>query len=329
MVEIYFIITSRCNLHCSFCIRKNLSKYDDIMIEDAMSVIDKLSHDFPLSNLIITGGEPTLHNNFFEIVEYACNRFSKVIINSNGMFSKDTSDGLKKYLQANLYIQFSLDGSELIHDSLRGLGSFKHVLFMIDSFRDFASHVFISTTVGKNNIENVLLLPNILQNIKFKCWKVSQEQVEYPTLKNVIDSSYWNSFVDSLLEKCCFRVSIKKMFDFKLFDKFMEKHEIYEECIRNCGIGNYKMYITPTQDILGCSCMPFVYGNFKHDTIDTIRVRLKSAQVKVPEDSPCYRCKYKILCNSGCPGYSYKLFGKSGMGDLRCPVIKNRLLDNE
>ena len=329
MSEIYFIISSRCNLHCSFCIRKNISMYEDITIEDAKSVIDKLAIEFSRSNMIITGGEPTLHDNFLEIVEYACKRFLRVYVNSNGMFSLDIANGLKKFLKTNLYIQFSLDGRENVHDILRGPGSFNHTLFIINRLRTYASHIFISTTVGNSNIKDVLMLPKILQNMKFKCWKVSQEQVEYPTLQNVMDSSSWNSFVDTLLTKCCFRVSIKKMFDFKLFDKFMDEKINFQECIRNCGLGNYKMYITPTQDVLGCSCMPSVYGNLKQDTVEKVKLRLKGIKVQVPENSPCFKCKYKVLCNSGCPGYSYKVFGKCGMGDLRCPIIKNKLIDNE
>ena len=112
-VDVYLILTRNCNLSCSFCIRKNLEVVTSTMnLSDVVKALDIISEAFPQSTLILTGGEPLLHHEIFSIIEYSLKKWDRVVLTSNGSFSTDTAELLKKYLSRNLWLPLSLDGPE-------------------------------------------------------------------------------------------------------------------------------------------------------------------------------------------------------------------------
>ena len=157
--QIYFIITQRCNYQCPFCIRDNLDGKDvEINVEHAKDALSMLSESYANSALIITGGEPLLHPYWDDIIHFATLRFPIVSISTNGSFSSNTALALIKYLQNNLNLQMSLDGTKDVHDSIRGNGAYNKVIENLSLLKNYSSHISISTTVGVRNIYDV---PNL------------------------------------------------------------------------------------------------------------------------------------------------------------------------
>lgn len=328
MNHIYYIITENCNLHCSFCIRGNklLQRDKYIPLDKFRDSCNILSELFTDCTIILTGGEPFLHPDFFRILQYCAERYKRVVINSNGSFSHSTAMLLKPFLKNNTYLQISLDGTERVHDSYRGLGAYKACINNLEILSDYSNHISISTTVLKENLSNVVLLAKELNFQSFHHWKVSAEQVVGHNFERVITAQEWNAFVDKILPLCRFQVHIKKMFCFELWD-------IYEEFLRcnaerniihsNCGIGRDKIYVTPNGDLKLCTCFPDTVGNLFIDNVNVIKsVISNKSKIKIDSLSPCYECKYKIICNGGCPGYSLKYFGSINKGDPRCPIVQ-------
>lgn len=329
--DLYLIIDSRCNLHCPFCIRKNLSSNDDMSIETVDEILDVAPSLFNVGAIIITGGEPTLHPDFIDIIDRACKKYPFVIVNSNGTFDKYVANDLLDRMSKNLFVQISLDGTRTMHDTLRGNGSYDKAIDNIKHLGLRHEHLFISTTVSNKNIDDVLRMPEVLEYLRFNYWKVSQEQAYNPNVDKLIDSSAWNQFVDKLIERCTFRLFIKKLYDFTLMEAYLKRGVDLNNCIRNCGFGKENIYFNSHKDFLYCSCTNKIIGNLESDGPKIIRERLKTFSINVPESSACYNCKFKIICNGGCPGYSLKVFGKVGMGDIRCPFVKaslSRTLNN-
>jgi len=89
-----FAITTQCNCKCVMCdIHKKPPT--SISLEDAMKVLDFLSENKFLI-VYFTGGEPTLHPNVVEIVEYADKLGLVTAMTTNGTASTDTIARLKK-----------------------------------------------------------------------------------------------------------------------------------------------------------------------------------------------------------------------------------------
>lgn len=323
---VYFIITHACNYKCSFCIRKNLlSESTFVEGKDFVLAISKIKHIFPNSSIVITGGEPFLHPKWEQLLHTATANFSKVIITSNGSFEKDVAAKLTHLLKNNLFLQISIDGTEDVHNSIRGEGSYRKIIDNILFLKEVSNHVLLSTTVNTTNANCIKQLANILNGYTFGHWKVALEQSINPLSSQSLDVSDWNSLIDDFLPVCRFRVYTQKYFDFPLMDHYMSKGINSDEIIFNCGIGRSKIYVSPTFDILLCSCMNDTIGNLLSDSSETILRKLSDYSRIIPsEDSVCYNCKYKSICNGGCPGYSKKVFGVYNMGDIRCPLISKR-----
>ena len=325
---VYLIITRKCNCHCSFCIRNNLKKSteQELSLEALKGTINLLADAFPKSTLVISGGEPFLFNDWDKLVEYSLQKFSSIVIPTNGTFNFNIQNRLKDFLRKNLFLQISLDGTRDLHDKLRGKGVFDSAIQNITGLEELASRIILSTTVGVRNAGCICDLATFLNNYKFRYWKVSLEQVCHPGADTEIDYLTWNQLVDRILPKCAYEVHIKKQFDFNLMDKVVGKEYSFKSNNRNCGFGKNKIYIDTNLDVYPCSCIDLKIGNLKEDSVKILKAKFeKLGNISPSDDSPCFNCKYRQICNGGCPGYSYKYFGSLNKGDIRCPIVKGSL----
>lgn len=321
-ILLYLILTERCNYHCSFCIRNNIGhKAKEFEYDSVMFAIEKLSELFPSSILLLTGGEPTLHPHFREIVEHSLEKFFAVQVTSNGSFGGELRNYLSPLLKQNLYLQMSLDGTSFLHNKIRGMNAFESVIDNLINLNDVSSHVSLSSTVIGEDFEDVKELAKLLNSYSFSHLKVSSaidsnvSNTHYNTARN------WNKFVDEILPLCNYPVDIKKIYDFDLMRAFATS-SVKDNVVTNCGIGYSKLYIRPNFDILTCSCTNNVIGNLKDCDLTNLKDNLAKLQHRpIDESSICSSCEFKEICNGGCPGYSLKVFGKPNFGDIRCPKV--------
>ena len=112
-MQIYLLLTESCNLNCSYCIRGNKkNEYIDVSI--LKQIIKR--NDFSDCQVLLTGGEPLLHPQIFEITNFCLDSFKYVAINTNATMYKKCQ--IPK--SDRLHLQISLDGNELIHNRIRG-----------------------------------------------------------------------------------------------------------------------------------------------------------------------------------------------------------------
>ncbi|MFH0875072.1 MAG: radical SAM protein [archaeon] len=84
-----YIITYKCNNNCIMCINNQPDNRIDPKIDDIKNIISKL--DKNVNYLFITGGEPTLRKEFFEIMDFINTNFKGEIhlLTNARMFSYD------------------------------------------------------------------------------------------------------------------------------------------------------------------------------------------------------------------------------------------------
>lgn len=69
----FLCITEKCNLSCRHCYQSR--KNSELPLKTWMKIIDKLKIDFKTKRCVILGGEPTLHPDFYGILQYAIDVF--------------------------------------------------------------------------------------------------------------------------------------------------------------------------------------------------------------------------------------------------------------
>lgn len=337
MRQVYLIVTKKCNLSCSFCIRDYSYNVDgSLSVNDFDLVVDRLKNYGPVSNFIISGGEPTLHKNFSYFLEKACENFDAVTINSNGTNKFFTTQKFINIIEKyKVKIQFSIDGAESVHDKIRGNGSYEKTLKNIKICSEYPNvNLAISTTVS--NYEFIKNFEDLYQYLSpyIDSWDI--KRVSYSGEAGAENFDYltnekWNEIFDFVrlydLKKV---ININKMYDFGALENLSDSQiEIMQSrIVKNCGSGIAKIYIYPNLDVLACTCYEkYPSGNLKDMDIKNIlsseqHQQIVGHQINHPE---CNSCRYKKICNGGCLGAGFYSTGSLNVPDMKCPKIYSTL----
>ncbi len=119
----FFELTNRCQLSCLHCMKDNGERSQSLPLELIKDVLDQASN-YGVRKLGFSGGEPTLHPQFDEILALACRKNLPYSLVTNGWNFPETSPLLKDCGGNLEQVVFSLDGAqEETHDYLRKPGS--------------------------------------------------------------------------------------------------------------------------------------------------------------------------------------------------------------
>lgn len=158
-------VTRSCNLACSHC--RASSKYgaypDELSTEECFKLIDEIV-SFAKPVIILTGGEPLLRKDIFEIIAYGKKQGLTMVMAPNGMLLSD--ENVKKIIDSGIKrISVSLDGPDACsHDDLRQVpGAFKQACEGIARAKKAGLEFQINSTITKRNIS---LLPEIIKLAK-------------------------------------------------------------------------------------------------------------------------------------------------------------------
>ncbi len=128
---LYIEITDKCNLRCNYCCRSCENGNNQFL---ELAVIDKLlstSADCGARTVAISGGEPLLHPQIFEIANLAHKYNYKCTLLTNGVLLSTFDFSVLKLFDG---IQISVDGGNAsTNDKTRGDGSFNRIVTGIDS----------------------------------------------------------------------------------------------------------------------------------------------------------------------------------------------------
>ncbi|HEY6231097.1 MAG TPA: radical SAM protein [Pyrinomonadaceae bacterium] len=135
---VILFVTSRCNAFCKTCFyHAELNQPGDLSFDQ----IAKISQTMPpITDLWLSGGEPTLRRDVSEIIDAFVNRngVDRVIIPTNGLIKARVYEiverALSTHAKLDLYLNIALDGYGKTHDQIRGVpGNWEKALDCIRS----------------------------------------------------------------------------------------------------------------------------------------------------------------------------------------------------
>lgn len=149
--EIIWNITNRCNLLCDHCYMAadGQKKPEQLSDEEAMALVDQMgTAGVPL--LFMSGGEPMVRGNFWDILERARELDIRVTVSTNAtMIDRDTAKRLKGL--GIDWIATSLYGPDDFHDAMvRVPGTRAKVIEAIKILREEGVGVAIKSAVSKD-----------------------------------------------------------------------------------------------------------------------------------------------------------------------------------
>jgi MoaA/NifB/PqqE/SkfB family radical SAM enzyme len=121
-------LTNRCNLRCQHCFDERHAATGELSLEILEKVLRE-GKSCGIDHLSFTGGEPTIHREFDEIVRRVSDAGYAFGFVSNGVRIPQIYPLLVEHRTAFRGATFSLDGArEETHDVLRGRGSYRQVM---------------------------------------------------------------------------------------------------------------------------------------------------------------------------------------------------------
>lgn len=295
-------ITNRCNLSCLHCFNNSGSPYpNELTTAEIFSIIDTLS-SLGVDNIVLSGGEPLMHPDLFEIIKHAREAPMTVTLFTNGTLI--TEEHIREFKKLNIRgFNISIDDvDENIHDTFRGKkGALRKTLRAVNLCKEAGFHVKISISLNQLNKDHIL---GILQYFK------EHNLTEF----GVTPVTYSGRGIDSLAvsPEECHDVWVNQFTYYK--EHFPEVIPHLEGILgERCGIARDMVGIKSDGTIIPCpgSNRALGVGNIRdvdlekfwveNETLETLR------NITVKDDEKCRNCTYLTFC-MGCVASAYLLW---------------------
>ena len=308
--NLFLELTLRCNLHCAHCgSRCGDVASNELSLSDYQAFLEKIKRDFGTRGLLlcITGGEPLLRKDFFDIM--ACARdlgFAWGMTTNATLIDRETA---RRLLEAGMKtVSVSIDGLPETHDCLRGVpGAYDRAMRGIEALLDVGgfAEVQVTTVVTHQSIRELDALYEIMQSLDIDSWRLTGIEpigraLEHPEQQlTPEDHRELLHFIKNerlkgmpLSYGCCHFLGTE--FEREVRDWYFL-----------CGAGRCVASITANGDIRACLDIErtpeTLQGNILRDDFTEVwRHGFRTFRRSLAEDSDtCRACPHKRICDGG------------------------------
>lgn len=308
-------LTRNCNLNCVHC-RAAASRgpHDgELTLAECKRVLDQIA-SFASPTIILTGGEPLLRDDIFDIIDYGNAKGLRLVMAINGTLLTEEiaqrikNGGIKR-------VSLSMDGKDAKrHDAFRGvIGSYNSVIRAADILNSVDLPFQINTTVTRFNVNDLPDIYTLVKSIGAVAWHVfllvpvgrgkdlKGKELDAMAYEDVLN---WLYGLESKNE-----IEMKVTCAPHYYRIVKEKGDTPKSA--GCLAGKSFMFISHKGIAQPCGYLEISSGDVRTDGVQ-----------KVWEESPifnqlrdlssykgkCGRCRYLKIC-SGCRARAYELHG--------------------
>lgn len=278
--SLFIELTGACNEHCRHC-GSNCGDFpvENLLAkEEIFNLLDNVKKDFGNNKLriCVTGGEPLLRPDFFEIMAYVSALGFNWGMTSNG--SLITKEVAKKLYETGMgTVSISVDGLQSTHDWFRmSEGSYDKTIEGINNLLAYPfKHVQITTVVHGRNYNELDKMYEIFSQMGIRSWRVINIEpigraAQSPKL--LLSNEQMKGLIDFI---------DKKRFAGKMEVTFGCSHYLgskYEREVRPwyflCNAGVYTASVMHNGDIGACLDIErrpeLVQGNIRKDSLKKV-----------------------------------------------------------
>lgn len=314
-------LTRACNLTCQHCRASSIREpeEDELSIEKIREITDEIAE---IGNiLILSGGEPLVRDDIYEIARYANNQGLRVVLATNGtLFTKENVQELK---DAGVQrVSISIDGANAeSHDEFRGVeGVFNEVLDGIEILKEKDMPFQINTTITRKNadqIEDILELAKELGATALHIFllvptgrgeELENQEISPQRYEEVLNWFYEKQDeVDMEFKATCaphyYRIMAQKGGEFG--------KKGLDAKTGGCLGGKAFCFISRTGKVYPCGYLPVEVGDVKESGFKEIWKNgevFKDLRTPSKLKGKCGNCEYKKLCG-GCRARAYSATG--------------------
>lgn len=276
-LAVSWTLTFRCNQRCLYCA---IWKHDcrEMVTSEVLSMMTEFIK-LGTKWISFTGGEPLLRDDLGELIKFAKEKGVCVSVSSNGALIPEKIEELRCVDKVKL----SLDGPCLVHDYVRGQGSFDKAMQAIEVCVKKRIPIILSCVLSKYNLNSIDYLLNLACRLRLKV-------LFQPAIRNLLCSETKNYLSASPDE---YRKVINYLIDKKkkgapVYNSLSGLYYLYywpqprRIC---CSMGLLGFDLDPDGTILACNRKQGVL-----EGVDSSNLGIKEALKQVRPFSGCNQC---------------------------------------
>jgi len=329
-------LTKKCNLRCEHCYiaAGRISRDEargELSTQECFDVVDQICALNPEALLILTGGEPLLRKDVFQIARYAGERGLWVVVGTNGVLITEelcehlTGAGIKG-------VSLSLDSLDpATHDRFRGVeGAWDNTVKGSEVLRRAGVPFIIQTTIGDHNAGEILEIARLAHRLGARVFNL---YFLVPTGRGAYVSDITPIKYEETLQRL---LGIQSEFAGQMlvnakcaphFQRVLYEHDPNSPFLKSfaggaggCPAGTHYAGIRPNGDVTPCPYLPVYGGNVRERSFREIwessevftRIRSRSEL-----GGRCGACEFAEVCG-GCRARAYGASGDFMAEDPWC-----------
>jgi radical SAM protein with 4Fe4S-binding SPASM domain len=334
--------TFGCDSNCAHCASAGKPPFpDEVDTSSAMRIVDQI-YDFGASWLGISGGEPLLRKDLFEIIEYA----KKIGLNASIITDGHLLDGkvFERIVKNEVKVSVSIDGAEAVNDLIRGKGAHAKAVSAIERLSGAGllnclvyTFANVDGDVTNVNVEDFTHVLDLAAKYGAR-WVIYHGFIPYSRDENSLKADpsprqyewAFNKLYDlgavykgkpEINVYCPFYARVAKQRGLPDFDEWFNHF-----FLGRCFFGKF-MSIAENGDAIPCSFNDlYRFGNVKDKPLKTIWEELQASEffTKVRDKNhlkgKCGVCEYREICG-GCRTAAEFYTGDVFGSDPRCAYV--------
>ncbi len=339
-------ITRRCNLKCVHCRSSStleVEGHPDFSLAEARRVLDDIA-SYAKPVVVLSGGEPLLRADVFEIAAYGTGLGLRMCLATNGTLV--TAETCKRLKEAGIrMVSLSLDGAEAaVHDNFRNQpGAFAGTINAAKLFHAHEIPFLINSSFTKRNQGEIPKVYRLAKELGAKAWYmfmiVPTGRGEEMMGELISPAEYeelltWHYEMEKEEDELLVRPTCAPHYYRVILQKAKEDGEQFKRRslqfstggAKGCLAGQLIALIDVDGNVLPCSYFPKAAGNLRQQSFK--EVWENSPLFKELRDFKGYRgrcgvCEYVNVCG-GCRARAYAVSGDYLAEEPFCNYIPRR-----
>ena len=333
-------ITRRCNLRCVHCRSSSqleVEGHPDFSLDEAKRVLDDI-HSYASPVVVLSGGEPLLRPDVFDIARYGTALGLRMCLATNG--SLVTADTCRQITESGIrMVSLSLDGSTAtVHDDFRNQpGAFDGVMNAIRLFNAHNIDFLVNSSFTKRNQDEAPKIHQLVKSLGATAWylfmivptgrgeEIMAELIppdEYEAMLN------WHYDMEKEEDELLDRPTCAPQYYRVVLQRAKQEGERFKRRTlkfstggsKGCLAGQLICMIDVDGNVLPCSYFPLPAGNIRHQSFREIweesPLFLEMRDFAGYKDH-CGRCEYLNVCG-GCRARAWAVTGDYLAGEPFC-----------
>ena len=342
---VYWEITKRCNLRCAHCraIPQTSVSPEELSLAEGFKLIDGIA-EVGQPILVLTGGEPLLRRDVFDLATYGKWRGLPMALATNGTLVR--RNVARDIVEAGFKrVSISLDGPDAeSHDDFRQVsGAFDKTVDGFIHLKELGMSMQVNTTVTVRNRERLDEMHELVRKLGADAWHLfllvpvgcglEIAQSAQLTARDYEEVLYW---IDDLAQRETMEVratcaphaqrvrlqrqalaarealSVKReASESETRDTLHEIRFTAPQTRRGCLAGTGICFVSHHGEVFPCGYFPFKAGSIRQQSFKTIwETAPIFSDLRNPDQlmGKCGACEYRVVCG-GCRA---RAFGQTG-----------------